>query len=85
MSLKLAKLVDDFGDEQEMNRGLRDNQRKWQEKVALLETELAKKDMVSQPTLTTTVCLAINSTQSVQRERTAIFIATRRFHIIKMP
>lgn len=44
MLVKLAKLNDDLGDEKEMNRGLRDNQRMWQEKVALLEADLARKD-----------------------------------------
>ena len=46
MSLKLVKLADELGDEKEMNRGLRDNQRKWQDKVALLEADLARKDKV---------------------------------------
>ena len=46
MSLKLVKLGDELGDEKEMNRGLRDNQRKWQEKVAQLEADLARKDKV---------------------------------------
>ena len=46
MALKLTKVMDELGDEQEMNKGMRDNQRRWQEKVALLQAELATKDKV---------------------------------------